>query len=255
MRVTHEGRVAVVTLDRPDKLNAIGAHTLRDLDGVITALESDSGVGAVVITGDGKAFSAGADIAEMSSFDHPHDFSVFIELMTDVYDNIERLPKPSIAAINGIAFGGGFELALACDLRVMAESARVGLPEVKLGLLPGGGGTQRLARAVPAAVAKRMLMTGDPMGAADAHRFGLANEVTPVETVVDRAVELAAQLANGPALALAAAKRLVDNGRSMPLSAAIAYERETVSMLFGSADGIEGVRAFVDKRPPKFIGR
>jgi enoyl-CoA hydratase len=160
-----------------------------------------------------------------------------------------------VAAINGIALGGGFELGLACDLRLMADTARVGLPEVKLGLLPGGGGTQRLSRLLPVAVAKRMLMTGDSMGADDALRFGLVNEVAPAGTVVDRAMLLAAQLGEGPALALAAAKRLVDNGRSMPLSSAISYERETVSMLFGSGDGIEGVRAFVDKRPPKFQGR
>jgi enoyl-CoA hydratase len=255
MRVDHANRVSIITLDRPEKLNAIDSATLHDLDAVMTELGADSGVGAVVITGEGKAFSAGADIAAMSSFDGPHDFSAYIELMTDVYEHIERLPKPTIAAINGVALGGGFELALACDLRVMADTARVGLPEVKLGLLPGGGGTQRLSRAVPVAVAKRMLMTGDPIGADEAHRFGLVNEVAPVEAVVNRAVELASQLADGPALALAAAKRLVDNGRAMPLSGAIVYERETVSMLFGSGDGIEGVRAFVDKRPAKFQGR
>ena len=255
MRVDRRDAVAIVTLDRPDRLNAIGTPTLHELDGVITEIAADAAVGSVVVTGEGKAFSAGADISEMSSFDGPYAFSAFIELMTDVYDRVERLPKPTIAAINGVAFGGGFELALACDLRVMADTARLGLPEVKLGLLPGGGGTQRLSRLLPAAVAKRMLMTGDPMSADDAYRFGLVNEVAPVGDVVGRAVSLATALASGPSLAIAAAKRLVDNGRSLPLTSAIAYEREAVSMLFGSGDGIEGVRAFLDKRPPKFQGR
>jgi enoyl-CoA hydratase len=168
---------------------------------------------------------------------------------------LARCPKPSVAAIHGVALGGGLELALACDLRVAEDGARLGVPEIKLGVLPGAGGTARLPRLLPKAVAKQLLLSGEPLSAADAHRLGLVNEVVPAGTALDAALALASRLAALPPLALAAAKRLVDEGATLPLDAAVTFERETVSMLFGTADRVEGVRAFLDKRSPTFEGR
>jgi enoyl-CoA hydratase len=250
--VGYESRVAVLTLNGPERLNAIGTPTLECLDAILVDLDNDDDVGALVITGAGKAFSAGADIAEFSAFQRPAEFAAFIHHFTDTYARLQRLPKPCVAAINGMAFGGGLELALACDLRVAATSARLGVPEIKLGLLPGAGGTARLTRMLPPGIAKQLLLTGDPMRAADAHRFGLVNEIVEDANTLSRAVELASAMATLPAPALAAAKRLVDEGADMPLAAAVTLERETVSMLFGSDDRVEGVAAFLEKRPARF---
>lgn len=247
--------VAVVTLDGPDRLNAIGTATLRELDAVFERIEADGAAGAVVVAGEGKAFSAGADIAELDALDDPGAFARFLRRFTDTYDRLARLPQPSIAAVHGVALGGGLELALACDLRVAGESARLGVPEIKLGLLPGAAGTARLTKMLPPGVAKQLLMTGDALAAADAHRLGLVNVVVNDEEVTAAAREMAARLAAGPALALAATKRLVDTGQVMPLDAATVLERETVAGLFGTADRAEGTAAFFAKRPPRFTGR
>jgi enoyl-CoA hydratase len=153
------------------------------------------------------------------------------------------------------ALGGGLELALACDLRVAESTARLGVPEIKLGLLPGAAGTARLTRMLPPALAKQRLLTGEPLGAADAHRLGLVNEVVDEGAAREAAVRLAARLAALPSLALAAAKRLVDEGGQMPLDAAIAFERETLAMLFATEDRAEGISVFLDKRPPRLSGR
>ena len=172
-----------------------------------------------------------------------------------MFGALSRCPKPSVAAIHGVAFGGGLELALACDLRVADDGARLGVPEIKLGLLPGAAGTARLPRLLPPAVAKQLLLTGEPLSAADAARHGLVNEVVPAGGALDAALALAGRLAALAPLALAAAKRLVDDSAGVPLDAAVLLERETVSMLFGTSDRVEGVRAFLDKRPARFVGR
>ncbi len=253
LRVARRDRVAVLTLARPDRLNAIGSDIVAALAAALTELSVDDSVGALVITGEGRAFSAGADIAEFAAFESPHEFAAFIHRMTETYGELARLGKPSVAAVNGVALGGGFELALACDLRVAAAGARLGVPEIKLGLLPGAGGTARLTRMLPRAVTKQLLLTGEPLSAADAARLGLVNEVVDdAGAAVERAIALAAQLAALPELALAAAKRLVDEGAEMPLDAAVTFERETVSMLFASDDRAEGVAAFLEKRTPVF---
>jgi enoyl-CoA hydratase len=252
LRIDRTGRVAVLTLARPERLNAIGTPTVEALAAALIDLGADDEVGALVVTGEGKAFSAGADIAEFSAFQRPAEFAAFIHRFTDTYAELQRLAKPSVAAINGVAFGGGFELALACDLRIAASGARLGVPEIKLGLLPGAGGTARLTRMLPPAVAKQLLLTGEPLTATDAHRLGLVNEVVPDGGALDRGVQLASGLAALPAQALAAAKRLVDEGVDMPLAAAVTFERETVSMLFGTDDRAEGVAAFLGKRAPAF---
>jgi enoyl-CoA hydratase len=255
LRYEQRGAVVVLTVDRPERLNAIGRDTLTLLNEALDRIEADPGTRVVIVTGEGKAFSAGADITELDALDGPHSMSRFLAYFTDTYDRLVHLAKPSIAAVNGMAFGGGLELALACDLRVVARSARLGVPEIKLGLLPGAGGSQRLARLLPAAVAKQLLLTGEPISADDAHRLGLVNEVVDDGTALATAERIAERLADGAPLALAAAKRLVDLGGPMALEAGVAFERETVAMLFATEDRAEGVAAFLEKRSPQFRGR
>ena len=250
-----EGGIAVVTLSRPDRLNAIGTDTLVALDAALVALESDDRVRAFVVTGEGRAFCAGADIGELSELDGAAGFARFVRTFTDVLDRLEQHSKPSIAAIDGAALGGGLELALACDLRVAADTARLGVPEIKLGLLPGAGGTQRLPRLLPRGVALQMLLTGAPLGAADAHRLGLVNELSGGDPALVVAERLARELASGAPLAHRAAKRLVQRGALLPLTDAIDLERDTVAELFATADAAEGLAAFRDKRAPDFLGR
>jgi enoyl-CoA hydratase len=250
-----ENGVGVVTLDRAERLNALSPELAIELTDAVASLERDSSVGALVVAGEGKAFCAGADVTELDRLDGPHAFAEFVAGLTAALTALAACPKPSVAALHGVAFGGGLELALSCDLRVADEGARLGVPEIKLGLLPGATGTARLPRMLPKAIAKQLLLTGDPLSAADACRLGLVNEVVPAGGALDAAISLAGKLAALPPLALAAAKRLVDDGAPMPLSSAIAYEREAVSMLFATEDRVEGVRAFLEKRPAKFKGR
>lgn len=253
LRFERRDHVALLTLDRPERLNAIGSDTVAQLHQHLDAIEADADLRAIVITGEGRAFSAGADISELDTLQHGADFGRFVKGLTDAYDRLEASPVPSIAAINGMAFGGGCELALACDLRLAAPGARLGVPEIKLGLLPAAGGSQRLTRLLPAAVVTHMLMTGAPIDTATALQFGLINAVH--DDVVAAALELATSLAAGPPLALAAAKRLVQEGGALPFAASIDLEREVVSALFDTADRVEGLTAFREKRQPKFEGR
>ena len=252
LRFERRGRVVVLTLDRPERLNAIGSDTVALLHAHLDAIENDRELRAIVITGEGRAFSAGADITELDTLRDGADFARFVKGLTDVYERLAASPVPSIAAINGIAFGGGCELALACDLRLMSPTARLGVPEIKLGLLPGAAGTQRLARMLPAAIAKYLMMTGAHMGADAALHHGLVNSLH--DDVLAAAVELAATLAEGPPRALAAAKFLVDGGSELTLADGINLERETVSRLFDTSDRVEGLAAFLAKRPPHFTG-
>jgi len=247
--------VGVVTLRRPDRLNALSSEIAAGLHAAVRAAGADDAVRAVVVAGEGRAFCAGADIRELETLEGPHDFGAFVRRLTDAFDALARCPKPSVAAIHGVALGGGLELALACDLRVAEDGARLGVPEIRLGLLPGATGTARLPRLLPNAVAKQLLLTGEPLPAAEAHRLGLVNEVVPEGSGLDAALALAGRLTALPPLALAAAKRLVDEGATLPLDVAVTLERETVSLLFGTADRVEGVRAFLDKRPARFEGR
>ncbi|MER5428095.1 enoyl-CoA hydratase/isomerase family protein [Streptomyces sp. NPDC002588] len=254
LRVELRDRIAVLTLDRPERLNAVGTRTVGLLREALERCRDDDGVRALVLTGAGRAFSAGADLGEIESFTKPGEFRDFVGRLTAAFALLEEFPKPSVAAVHGFAFGGGLELALACDLRVAERGARLGLPEMKLGVLPGAGGTQRLPRLVPPAVAKQMILTGEPVDAERAYALGLVNEVAPPGGALKAAETLAARLAAGAPLALAAGKRLVDHGLGMDLEAAIAYERETVSVLFCTEDRAEGLKAFRERRPGEFRG-
>jgi enoyl-CoA hydratase len=248
------GAVAIVTLRRAEQLNALSTAVVDELQLTLATVEGDDDVRALVVTGEGKAFSAGADIKEFRALDGPIEFRAFIEHLERTLRRLARLPKPSIAAVNGMAFGGGLELAMACDVRVADPTARLGVPEIKLGLLPGAGGTQRLPRLAHPAIAAQMILTGDPITADDALRVGLVNEITEPGQALERAVELASVIATRAPLALAAAKRLREQASSLPLEAALELERETVALLFATADRAEGTAAFVEKREPHFRG-
>jgi enoyl-CoA hydratase len=248
------GQVAVLTLNRPGQLNAIGRDLLGLLAAAVAAAAADQQVRALVIAGAGRAFSSGADLGEIEALPDARAFRGFIAQMTEVYQLIADCPKPSVAALHGVALGGGLELALACDLRVAETSARLGVPEMKLGVLPGAGGTQRLPRLVPAGIAKQMILTGEPITAERAHALGLVNELAGPGQALVAALALAGQVAAGAPLALAAGKRLVDRGLGMDLASAISYEGESVSMLFGTADRAAGLTAFRGRRPPAFTG-
>ena len=254
IRIEIRDRVAVLTLDRPEVLNAIGTASADQLQAALDRLLDDDRVRALVIAGEGRAFSAGADLGEIESFKQPYEFRAFVGRMTKVFGNLQAFPKPSVAAVHGFAFGGGLELALSCDLRVAERGARLGLPEMKLGVLPGAGGTQRLPRLIPPAVAKQMILTGEPIDAERAYVLGLVNELAEPGNALAAAMDLAGKLAAGAPLALAAGKRLIDEGLPMDLDAAIAYERETVSVLFCSRDRAEGLEAFRERRPGDFRG-
>lgn len=254
LRVELRDRTAVLTLDRPDRLNAVGSETVDLLTRALNDVRDNDDVRALVVTGAGRAFSAGADLGEIESFTAPGQFRAFVGRLTEAFALLEDFPKPSVAALHGFAFGGGLELALACDLRVVERGTRLGLPEMKLGVLPGAGGTQRLPRLLPPAIAKQMILTGEPIDAERAWELGLVNELAEPGGALDAAEALAARLAAGAPLALSAGKRLVDYGLGMDLEAAIAYERETVSVLFSTEDRIEGLKAFRERRPGDFRG-
>ncbi|MCA1846008.1 MAG: enoyl-CoA hydratase/isomerase family protein [Actinobacteria bacterium] len=250
-----DGPTAEITLTRPERRNAVGTAFLHELDHALGAIRSAPSVRAVVITGSGPAFSAGADIAEMSAMPGRDEFRRFLELIQSTFASLERLAIPTIAALNGPAYGGGCELALACDFRLLAEGASLGVPEVKIGALPGAGGSQRLAHALPPAIARRMILLGDPLSADECIRFGLANAVVPADRLLDEARAWAARLAALPPLAVQAGKTLAYLAHNTDLATGMEAERLTVTSLFETADRAEGMRAFLEKRPPSFTGR
>ena len=246
--VARSGAVAVVTIDRPDALNALDVPTLTELRDRLAELAQDDTVRALVLTGAGeKAFVAGADIKYMSGLD-PDGAKAWGALGHEAGLLLETMPKPTIAAINGFALGGGCELALACDLRYAASRAKLGQPEINLGIVPGWGGTQRLARVCGIGVAKDLIFSGRTVDAEEALRIGLVNAVA--DPVLDLALETANALAAKSPGALALAKRLVNLA-----PAALAAEADAFGELFSSDDAKEGLTAFVEKREPRFTGR
>jgi enoyl-CoA hydratase len=253
LRVDVEHAVARVTVNRPDKRNALNAVVRRELVDVLDSLRAREDVGAFVLTGAGdKAFVAGADIAEFADRTPVAQWQAMTS--ASVFDALAAFPKPTIAMINGFALGGGCELALACDLRVAARSARLGQPEIKLGILPGGGASQRLPRLVGAGKAMWLILTGEIIGAEEAERIGLVDRVFEDAELADRTMELARSLAAGPPLAMRLAKAAVRMASEAPLTAGLAFEREAFVTAFASEDRIEGMRAFLEKRPPRFRG-
>jgi enoyl-CoA hydratase len=250
----HEGAVAVVTVNRPDKRNALNAAVRRELVAVLDVLRDDDAVRVVVITGAGdKAFVAGADIAEFAQRTPLEQRAAMTGRR--LFDEVAAFPKPVIAMVNGFCLGGGCELALACDLRVAADTARFGQPEVNLGIIPGGGGTQRLPRVVGMGQAMRLVLSGEIIDAAEAARIGLADLVHPAAELRERTLELARTMAAKSPVALRMAKSAVRAAAEMPLGAGLVYETELFVTCFASEDRAEGVAAFMEKRPAEFRGR
>ena len=248
IEVARDGAVAVVTIDRQDALNALNVETLTELRDRLRDLSTDNDVRAVVLTGAGeKAFVAGADIKYMSGLGS-NEAKGWGGLGHEAGRLLETMAKPTIAAINGFALGGGCELALACDIRYASSRAKVGQPEINLGIVPGWGGTQRIARVCGVGVAKDLIFTGRLVDAEEALRIGLVSAIA--DPVLDRALETAHQLAAKSSLALALAKRLINMSPG-----ALDTEADEFGELFSSADAIEGLTAFAEKRAPKFVGR
>ncbi len=253
--VEREGAVAVVTVNRPAVLNALNRSTLEELRGVCAELAADREVRVVILTGAGtKAFVAGADINELAVAS-PEEGRTLARTGQQVFDQIAHLGKPVIAAINGFALGGGCELAMACTLRLAADSAKLGQPEVNLGLIPGYGGTQRMSRLVGKTRAMEWLLTGAPMSASEAERIGLVNRVVPAADLMAEARALAARLAGQAPIAVRYILEAVNQGLEIPLGEACALEASLFGLVMATEDRREGTRAFLDKRSPKFAGR
>jgi enoyl-CoA hydratase len=255
LRCEVKAPTAVVTLDRPKVLNALNAASFAELDAVFTALAENEAVLAIVLTGGGeRAFAAGADINELAgtTAETGRAFSLRGQ---QVMRKIETLGKPVIACIRGYALGGGLELAMCCTFRLAADDAKLGLPELKLGVIPGYGGTQRLPRLVGRGMALKMLLTGETIGAAEALRIGLVDEVVPAAELLQRGEALARAIAAQAPLAVTAALLMVDEGIDLPLDLALLREADTFGKLCGSEDKNEGARAFLDKRAAGWKGK
>lgn len=246
------GKVGLVTLHRPEVRNALNRQLLRDLMDALAEFDRDDLVGAMVVTGDEKAFAAGVDIKEMvdstAAEARKIDFA-------SVFGRIMDIRKPVIAAVSGWALGGGMEVALSCDIIIASESAKFGLPEVTLGVIPGGSGTQRLTYALGKAVAMEMILNNRTLSAVEALEFGLVNRVVEVEAYLDEAVKLAEEIASRAPLAVRAAKKMVNEAFERRLSDGISEERREFYGLFGTEDQKEGMRAFLEKRPPQWKGQ
>jgi enoyl-CoA hydratase len=255
LKLTTDDGIATLTVHRPDKLNALNAATIREIGQAVASLRADDDVRGILLTGAGeKSFVAGADIAELATMGPISGIGVSREGQ-DVFRALETLPKPVIAVVNGFALGGGLELALACHLRIASTRARFGLPEVKLGIIPGYGGTVRLPRLVGRGRALEMIMTGEMIDAAEAHRIGLVNRVAEPDDLTATATDMMRKiLANGP-IALRLALEAVDRAATTTIEDALLLESNLFGLLASTGDMREGMQAFLDRRPPEFGNR
>ncbi len=245
-------RVATLTLQRPP-MNALNRQMQAEIRDAAIEVAERRDVGAVILYGGPKVFAAGADIKEMSGMAYQDMLRASTDLQ-GCFTAVARIPQPTIAAVTGYALGGGCELALCCDLRIAADDARLGQPEILLGIIPGAGGTQRLPRLIGVSRAKDLILTGRHVDASEALSFGMVNAVVPADEVYSAACELAGRLARGPALALRAAKEAIDHGMDVDLATGLDVERVRFAGLFATDDQSEGMAAFVEKRPASFAG-
>jgi enoyl-CoA hydratase len=250
---TASDRIATITVNRPDKLNALNDRVIEELGQAIEAARADANIGGVILTGAGRAFVAGADISQLEKHT-AISAKALAQRGQEVFRRFETSPKPTIAAVNGFALGGGCELAMSCHLRIASDAAKFGQPEVKLGLIPGYGGTQRLARLIGKGRALQLLMTGEMIDAQEAYRIGLVNRVVPADQLIATATTmLQTILANGP-LAVAHCVETVNAGYDLTLDEALTLEATAFGLLAATGDKAEGTRAFLEKRAPSFKG-
>ena len=250
--VTTEDRVGIITLNRPKALNALNSQVMREVTGAAAEFDADAGIGAIVLTGSEKAFAAGADIKEMADFSFG---DVFAADFFAKWGDFAATRTPTIAAVAGYALGGGCELAMMCDILIAADTAKFGQPEIKLGVLPGMGGSQRLTRAVGKAKAMDLILTGRTMGAEEAERAGLVARVVPADSLLDEAKATAATIAGMSLSASRMAKEAVNRAYESTLTEGLLYERRLFHSAFATDDQTEGMAAFVEKRPPNFSHR
>ena len=251
--VDTRGRVGLVTLNRPKALNALNDALMNELGEALAAFDADEGIGAIVITGSDKAFAAGADIGVMKDWGYMDVYKG--EYITRNWERMKSVRKPVIAAVAGYALGGGCELAMMCDILIAADNAKFGQPEIKLGIIPGAGGTQRLPRAVGKAKAMDLVLTGRMMDAAEAERAGLVSRVVVADKLLEEALACAAQIAEFSLPSVMMAKEAVNRAWEAPLAEGILFERRLFHALFATEDQKEGMAAFVEKRKPKFKHR
>jgi enoyl-CoA hydratase len=249
-----EEGIATITFNRPKALNAMNSETMGELLQAVTVCKNDNGVKGIVLTGVGeKAFVAGADIAEMQNL-RPKEALAFMELGHETLRLLETLPKPSVAAVNGFALGGGTEIAMACDVRFASETARFGQPEILIGLIPGWGGTQRLARLVGMGRAKELVMSGELIDAKRAYEIGLVNRIFPPDQLLTEAKKFAGKLAGMPGFAIKMAKHAINFGYDLSIDNAVRIEMECCAQCFSTDDQKEGMKAFLEKRKPVYTG-
>ena len=254
LKYQNEGPVAVIQIDRPQKKNSLNTELRHEMEAVLKEIANDRAIKAVVLTGGEEIFCAGADISEIEGTASAEDAYTHAREFQILFDQLETLPQPVVAAVSGYALGGGCELALACDFRVASETARFGLPEIKIGAFPGGGGTQRLPRLIGAAKAKEMILIGDPITAEQALAVGLVMRVTPKAKLMEEAHAFAAKLASLPRLALQASKMLINRSQEMDLTSGLELEARTFGGIAHTHDLAEGTKAFMEKRKPNFTG-
>jgi enoyl-CoA hydratase len=247
--VERRGRVGIARLNRPQALNALNVALMDELLGAVEAFDADAGVGCILITGSDKAFAAGADIKEMADKTY---IDIFRADYTADYERLTRVRKPVIAAVAGFALGGGCELAMMCDFIIAADNAKFGQPEIKLGIIPGIGGTQRLTRAVGKAKAMDLILTGRMMDAAEAERSGLVARVVPAASLMEEAIKVAETISALSQPSLLAAKEAVNRSFETSLAEGVRFERRVFHALFATKDRKEGMTAFIEKRPPRF---
>jgi enoyl-CoA hydratase len=250
--VETRGKVGLVTLNRPQALNALNAKLVNELNQALDAFEADAGIGCIVITGSEKAFAAGADIKEMQGHSYPQ---VYLDDFIATWDRVATRRKPIVAAVAGFALGGGCELAMMCDIIIAADTARFGQPEIKLGVMPGSGGTQRLTRIVGKAKAMEMCLTGRMMDANEAERSGLVTRVVPAADLLTEAMKTAETIASMSLPIVMMTKESVNRAYETTLTEGIRFERRVFHAMFATADQTEGMTAFVEKRPPNFKNR
>lgn len=251
---TKDERIGIITLNRPKALNALNEELINELSVLMDDITADNEVQVVIITGGERAFAAGGDIAFMANSDSLQA-EKFVESIRVAFDKIEHLDKPVIAAISGLALGGGCELALTCDIRIAAEGSSIGQPEINLGIIPGAGGTQRLTRTVGPGWAKYLVMAGLPIDTDIALKIGLITAVVPKDQLMEEAVRIARIMAAKSPVAIKAAKRCLNYGMNVDLPSALSYEIKTWAALFSTEDQKEGMKAFLEKRKPVYQGR